>query len=248
MQQREQLILKKLAEAREAQASAMTRFIQARARAMQAEARLQALRARFAAPPTVSSQPSETPPLPTDATNLAAILPADAPVLSQPDAEPVLLTSETPALDAEQSISELDTTLLDLEQFADLVANLEQTDEPNDEEDTKKQQAIQLPRPFTLPVRLNKDEAETSLLIQAGLAEIAESAETTPSDDNAQTGAQAAAETSPVPDTSVASSELEAFAPEQSPEASPVPDTSATDITAKIPVIRQPRRKRKESE
>lgn len=255
MQQREQLILKKLAEAREAQASAMTRFIQTRARAMQAEARLQALRSRLALPQTVSSQPAETPPLPTDAANLPEILPLDAPTLSQPSnagqassTEPLPLTSETPALDAEQSINELATTLLDLEQFADLVADLEQTDEPNDDEDTKKQQAIQLPRPFTLPVRLNRDEAEASLLIQAGLVETNEAAETTTSDNDTQAEAQAAAEASPVPDTSTTSSELKAFAHEQPAETSPIPDTSATDITAKIPVIRQPRRKQKESE
>lgn len=231
MQQREQLILKKLAEAREAQASAMTRFIQARARAMQAETRLQALRSRFALPQTASSQPVETTPLPTDAANLPDILPSDAQALSQPSnagqtpsTEPLLLTGETPALDAEQSTSELTTTLPNPEQSAEQAADLEQTGEPNDDEDTKKQQAIQLPRPFTLPVRQKVNEAEALLPIPSTLVGTNQPAESATSDDNAQAGPQVAAETSPIP------------------------DTSATDITAKIPVIRQPRRKQRESE
>jgi hypothetical protein len=49
LQQREQFILKKLAEAREAQASAMKRFTLARARVMEVEARLRAVQARSAA-------------------------------------------------------------------------------------------------------------------------------------------------------------------------------------------------------
>ena len=76
MQQREQRILQKLAEAREAQANAMSRIIQARARLMQVETRLQALHTHLAPALRVAEQPLASTPLAEVANN---------PALSEPD-------------------------------------------------------------------------------------------------------------------------------------------------------------------
>lgn len=226
MQQREQLILKKLAEAREGQASAMTRFIQTRARAMQVEARLQALRSRLAIPQTVASQAAGTDLLPTNVAYLPDILPSDTPLRAEhtsrpasadqaPSAELPLLIPETPALNTEQSISEQATVMLNLEQSASQATISEQAGESNDDEDTKKQRAIQLTRPSAPSTRQNLDEDEMLLSVPSALVG---------TEQPDQVGQQA------VEGTSI------------------IPDTSATDITAKIPVIRRERRKQQESE
>jgi hypothetical protein len=101
LQQREQRILKKLTEAREAQASSMTRFIQARARVMQVEARLQALRSHLNITPAAPVQPAEASPKITAAPTIPeAQKPASAPateITSQRGAPSQISASETAA-------------------------------------------------------------------------------------------------------------------------------------------------------
>lgn len=213
MQQREQLILKKLAEAREAQASTLTRFIQAHSRVTQVEARLQAVRARLEA---ANPPPADAPAVDTDlavVTESAPAIPWPAPIVSGS----VQISSETPAFSPtwesttptdpasqeQQIISEAPTTFLK-------PASLPASDEFEDEEDTRKQPAISLarPSPASSTPRPAIDEEETLLLTHAELREAASQRESQKS--QAETQATQTAE-------------------------------EATDITTKIPVIRRER-------
>lgn len=156
MQQREQPILKKLAEARKAQASAMTRFRQAHARLAQVEARLQAIRARLAA--------STQPPTPGDTSAHPA---------------PMLFTSSTPQTTGTTPASPPEQVTLRI--ISDIpTARLTptrpdpplQTGESEDEEETKKQPAIFLTRRSTQsmpPVQRHIDEEGTLILPHADL-------------------------------------------------------------------------------
>ncbi len=216
MQQREQLILKKLAEAREAQAHTLTRFIQARTRVMEVEARLQAIRAHLAASHPVPAEPDVVAPG-ANADPAPPSVPVTPPVLPTPVASgsrelsgdppvPHPMRETDPPADQEseekQTISETPTTLLDPDSSLSL-------DDFEDEEDTKKRPAISLARPASpaSSTRPALDEEETLILTHAEMRAASES-------ERENQGTQADAQ------TDAGSSE-------------------ATDITARIPVIRQ---------
>ncbi|HEX7734475.1 MAG TPA: hypothetical protein VF458_06425 [Ktedonobacteraceae bacterium] len=235
MQQREQLILKKLAEAREAQASAMTRFIQARARVMQVEARLRAVQARASQQQTTSPASSITP---TQAAESAPALGAeDAHVVMPAFTLPSRSIPETPipALDPAEVPLTPDLSALIDEGGLDALAHVltgepapdqavqdiptvlltEQT-RPNEGEETKKQPTVPLLSP---PVQQSVEEEETLLVSMSVLIAAREARE-------------AAAQEK---------------AAEQNAEVTSEDEASGTDITTKIPVIRRERREPRES-
>lgn len=211
MQQREQLILKKLAEAREAQASTLTRFIQAHSRVKQVEARLQAVRARLEA---ANPPPADVPAVDTDlaaVSESAPAIPWPAPIV----AGSVQISGETPAFSpAWESTTPTDPapqeqqTINEAPTMFPEPASSPDEDELEDEEDTRKQPAISLARPSPAPstTRPAIDEEETLLLTHAELREAASQRESQES--QAETQATQSAE-------------------------------EATDITTKIPVIRR---------
>lgn len=131
MQQQEQPILKRLAEAREAQARAMTRFMQARERMVAVDVRLQALHARLATSQTPSPQLPETGMAPPDAANVSNTSAAEdislakTSALSSNDADDISI-AETAALPGDETD--------------------EPAHEPTSEEDTKKLRALRLAR------------------------------------------------------------------------------------------------------
>lgn len=225
MQQREQLILKKLAEAREAQASAMTRFIQARGRVMQVEARLRSAQAYATPAPTPRENSAP-------AASLDENTPIIAPMLTLPGKS--MPATPAPALDPVQMQVAPELSALIDESGLDALARVLSTEpapEQNDqdipavvppepaqhgvEEDTKKQPAITLPTPPAPPVQ-QAEEEETLLVSMSALIEARQAREAA------------------------------ASAARQKSEA-PVEDTSATDITTKIPVIRRERGKPQET-
>jgi hypothetical protein len=123
LQQEEQLILNKLVEAREAQARAMTRFMQARERMVAVETRLHALRSRPATSQTLSAS---SPEIGTTSSEGTKQLDADAAKDISLAKTSALLTNEADVL------SQAETTTL---------PNVE-ADKPASEEDTKKLQAL----------------------------------------------------------------------------------------------------------
>ena len=225
MQQREQRILQKLAEAREAQASAMTRFIQARGRVMQVEARLQALQTRLKTSPEANPSQTSTTNIPdttpemetstqpvnttdssgqTDALSASeTILPTSSSALStetpglEPLAERTDAEREAPVQSAEQEVNDLATSTLTPEQSANPEPISELMDEGMDEEETKKRPALRLTRPAE-PAGPDLDEEEMWL--------------------------------------ATFSTRAKAGQPEHDSEAR---ETGETDITTKIPVVRR---------
>lgn len=216
MQQREQLILKKLAEAREVQAGAMTRFIQARARVMQVEARLQTLRARLASPQTSPTQPPDDTVLPAETLSDAeSLFQAEATPSPLPLTEQLLHAPATLAPSTEQTISEQETVPLVFEQ--PLFSVMEE-DEPQEEEETQKRPAIQLVSPSTEAAesaRHQREEEETLIIARSALREHAQSEQ-------------------------IASNGSDVSARDQQPveEGSAIQETSGTDITAKMQPVR----------
>ncbi len=183
MQQREQRILKKLAEAREAQASAMSRFIQARARVMRVETHLQTLREQPATPTSWPEQPEESMPAasPSTTQGLEALPGVGS---SEPPAEechaPNAIAS-TPSLAAESlppfSLDQPGTPPFNAPERGEQALETEgalssvQAEMPEaweDEEDTKKVPSFRPPR-SPAPARQNADEEETLIVTRAEL-------------------------------------------------------------------------------
>jgi hypothetical protein len=235
LQQREQFILNKLTEAREAQASAMTRFIHARARLMQVEAHLPALRASISAslteqtsvsaasltnsqdapalapelsvlldesglaalaraldvapesdsvtpdmPDTLVVIPSAPdvpglPPTLETAPDTLAVIPPDPDVPGLPPAletAPDVLAMIPPDPDVPDLPPTLETapdTLVVIPSAPDVPVVIPETEESEDEEETKKQPAIQLPRPPAQLAQPTPEEEETLLVSMSEL-------------------------------------------------------------------------------
>ncbi len=135
-----------LEEARKAQTSTMTRFIQARARVMQVEARLQAMRAQLAA------QAAE-----------------------QESAAGASTTPGNSSLSEETTLAEL-ARVLNLELPIDEVTPLTppRLEESEEDEDTKKRPVIQFLQPpvsTPTPAQQNPEEEETLLVSMSALLE-----------------------------------------------------------------------------
>jgi hypothetical protein len=223
LQQREQRILKKLAEAREAQASSMTRFIQARARVMQVETRLQTLRSSLNITPAVPVQPAEISPQVAAAPTIAdAQKPAIAPsteITSQPGvpAQAADLPTRGTAASAPgatpSSTAQAPTPLArstrpqfrQPTQFAEQEMPLPAFDDAplqvnEDEEETKKMPSLRSVQPVSAPKQA-QDEEETLIVALSALTRREQSEQPAATDEARETG--------------------------------------ATDITTKIPVIRR---------
>lgn len=186
MQQREQRILKKLAEAREAQANAMSRFIQARARVMEVETRLQALHARLAIPSTAPDQPAENTQPPAelvaniqkpDATPAAQVIIPSVNAFPTPTevARPLTSTSPTTTSLAEQARASLPqppqatgSAVTDAEIPTSAPLEAMPTLADDDDDETQKVPAFRPTRP-TSPVQHNPDEEETLIVTRSEL-------------------------------------------------------------------------------
>jgi len=223
LQQREQRILKKLAEAREAQASSMTRFIQARARVMQVETRLQTLRSSLNITPAAPVQPVEISPQVAAAPTIAdAQKPAIAPateITSQPGTSaqaadlPARETAASAPGAAPSSTVQAPIPLArparpqfrQPAQFAEQETPLPAFDDAplqvnEDEEETKKMPSLRSVQPVSATKQAQDDEEETLIVALSALTRRGQS-EQSATDEERETG--------------------------------------ATDITTKIPVIRR---------
>jgi hypothetical protein len=207
---------KKLTEAREAQASAMSRFIQARARVMEVEARLQAMHTRLAITHMLPDQPSE----PTDPASNPAISKADISPAAQVMIPPVNssnvsaqttdpLTNPAPTVEAPTPLfakqfripgAIAEQAANDLEASTHALDHATPVHIDEDEEETKKMPALRPMRSASSPQQ-NPGAEEMANATLSALPQSEQSNQTSASDETREAG--------------------------------------TTDITAKIPIIRQ---------
>ncbi len=234
MQQREQRILKKLAEAREAQASSMTRFIQARARVMQVEARLQALRSSLNMTPATPVQPAEASPQ----VLAAPTIPGAQKAISEPPIE----TTNQPGASAQSTALPTRETAAPLPGAAPSSASVQIPTPPVKPARPQFRQPTQFaeeetPLPTFEPV-VNEQPAFTG--------EEDEETKKMPSLRASQT-APATRQVQDEEETLIISrSALTRRGQSEQPATNEAQEAGATDITAKIPVIRREQGKAQE--
>src|SRR5258707_1204564 len=203
----------------------MTRFIHARARLMQVKARLPALRTRLSAslteqtsasaasPATPQDAPALAPELSVllDESGLAALARAldvapqsDAATQDALDLPPALetaldvLTVIQPAPDAPDLPSTPETAPDAIPPDQDAPDVIPETEESEDEEETKKQPAIQFPRPPALPAQQTPEEEETLLVSMSELLKAREARQAAAGNQNkAVSASRPGAETTP---------------------------------------------------
>ena len=224
-------MLKKLAEAREAQASAMSRFIQARARVMQVEARLQSLRARLDLASTTPDQSLESILQATDATTIPDIQKPDAtpaaqviiPLVNLPSVPASSATDrQAPAL-VEQSRS----SILKLSHFAEQATSALEESSPAPDDIALKQidEDEEKAKDDTTQVQIDEDEEETKKMPSLRPSRSASSTQKNPGEEEALITTLSTLTKSEQSDEAVNGNQTR--------------ETSASDSTAKIPVIRQ---------
>jgi hypothetical protein len=224
LQQREQRILKKLAEAREAQASSMTRFIQARARVMQVETRLQTLRSSLNITPAAPVQPAESSPQTPAAPTIAdARKPASTPVTeitSQPGAPAQAADLPTRETAASTPVATPSST-------AQAPKPLTRPARPQFRQPAQfAEQETPLPAFDDAPLQVSEDEDEDETKKMPSLRSVQPVSATKQAQDDDET-------------LIIALSALTRREQSEQSAADEARETGATDITTKIPVIRR---------